>query len=773
MEYRNKGDDMTIDQLPLQHIREWTNLSAEPPLDESEALRWIDSHLHEEVTLPKDIISRLYGLIAYDRLQRSHIHHENIAREFVQKGKTYTNSDPILDQIDEMLEIISHYALIEDSDFTSFMLHEADHQSVKRKKLQAIEQKVEALEEDWTTHSTTYPSSKENYSTSILIKVQDALDDMLREIEPLKANEMNGVNHVSTTSINQLLRTLDSLKEDLKQLLPEAFQGDESKNALSQLDDMVGLHEIKQYIERYYHYLKYQQQRKHLGFHMVDEPELHMIITGNPGTGKTTIARLLANIYYELGLLETKDVIEVNRSHLVGSYVGQTEENTMNYVKQASGGVLFIDEAYSLKREGQTGNDYGQAVIDTLVSAMTSKEYGETFAVILAGYPEEMRQFLWSNPGLRSRFPEQNHIELPDYEMNELVHIGESTALDNDYYFTSSALQQLRRAIDKQKVDESFGNARTVRNIVLQTIFHKGAKKSKVHHQSWLDYMRLAEDDFHQLLEDSSQEESPLEELDKLIGLQPVKEEVNKLSSFVRLQKKRQDQGLPTVPIQLHAVFSGNPGTGKTTVAHIYAQVLKECGLLKRGHLVVASRSDLVAGYVGQTSIKTKKKIREALGGVLFIDEAYSLLQTGGNDFGKEAIDTLVDEMTKHNENLVVILAGYKQEMRQLIQSNPGLSSRFKKFFHFPDYTADELVEISKYQASLYQYEFDQHAIHYLRNQFEQYKTEGNGRFVKNLVDEAVQYQALRIDMQDVGGIYYLKQDDIHKAWNAVKGREI
>ena len=170
MEYLNKGDDMTIDQLPIQHIREWTNLSADPPIDESEALRWLDSHLHEEVTLPYDIISRLYGLIAYDRLKRSHINHETIAKEFVQQGKTYTDSDPILYQIEEMLDIISHYSLIESSNFTSFMLHEADHQSVKRKKLQAIEQKVEALEEDWTTHSTTYPSSKDNYSTSILIK---------------------------------------------------------------------------------------------------------------------------------------------------------------------------------------------------------------------------------------------------------------------------------------------------------------------------------------------------------------------------------------------------------------------------------------------------------------------------------------------------------------------------------------------------------------------------------------------------------------------------
>ena len=158
--------------------------------------------------------------------------------------------------------------------------------------------------------------------------------------------------------------------------------------------------------------------------------------------------------------------------------------------------------------------------------------------------------------------------------------------------------------------------------------------------------------------------EHPQQKLDQLIGLSNVKEEVRSIISFVKMQKIRRDFGLPVVPIQLHSVFTGNPGTGKTTVAKIYAELLKECGLLKRGHLMVTSRADFVAGYVGQTAIKTRRKIREALGGVLFIDEAYSLLGQSSGDFGKEVIDTLVDEMTKHNENLVVVLAGYPNEMQ-------------------------------------------------------------------------------------------------------------
>ncbi|QHE52312.1 AAA family ATPase [Pontibacillus sp. HMF3514] len=767
---------MNIDQQTIDNLQAWNDLSHQPPLDETVALRYADAFEQNTIKLSEETVSKIYALVAFHRMKRTTLHEDAIAKEFVQKARDVNPSDAIIDQLFELVEVQEHIKLLKDEDFRDLFIHETDHQSVKRKKLQLIHEKVEKLEEEWSTGGYSLYRSNSDSQIQVLLKNgQEAFDELLKELEPFLANQMNGVNHVSATTINQWLRKLESLTHHLESELPEGLQDQKEKNPLSQLDDMVGLDEIKSYIHRYYHYLKYQQQRKDIGFHMNDEPELHMIITGNPGTGKTTLARLLANIYYDLGLLDTKEVIEVNRSHLVGSYVGQTEENTMNYVQQAIGGILFIDEAYSLKREGQSGNDYGQAAIDTLVSAMTSKEYGDKFAVILAGYPEEMRQFLWANPGLRSRFPEQNHMTLPNYNLDELVYIGETTALENDYFLTEKSLAKLETAIEKQQVDDTFGNARTVRNIILQTIFQKGATESGDPSETGLlDFMRIEGDDFDPLFDQDKEEESPIHKLERLIGLQPVKDEVKKLSSFVRLQQRRKEEGLPSVPIQLHAVFSGNPGTGKTTVAHIYAQILKNCGLLKRGHVVVASRSDLVAGYIGQTTMKTKKKIREALGGVLFIDEAYSLFKSGSTDFGKEAIDTLVDEMTKHNENLVVILAGYKQEMKALIQSNPGLSSRFKKFFHFPDYTADELVDITLYQAKQYQYELSDEAITFLTEQYKQHSVEGNGRFVKNLVDESIQYQALRIDeAEQIDSFHILSKDDVQNAWNAVKGREI
>ena len=259
-----------------------------------------------------------------------------------------------------------------------------------------------------------------------------------------------------------------------------------------------------------------------------------------------------------------------------------------------------------------------------------------------------------------------------------------------------------------------------------------------------MDYLLLHSEDFSDL--DSNEEpDEPFHELMNLVGLDSIKDEIKKLSAFVRVQQARRNAGKKVVPIQLHAVFTGNPGTGKTTVAKLYSEILRDCGLLKRGHLIVASRADFVAGYVGQTAIKTKRKIQDALGGVLFIDEAYSLLSQSNSDFGAEVVNTLVDEMTKHNENLVVILAGYPKEMDELLASNPGFSSRFKKFMHFPDYTVEELLQIMKNYMHSYQYRLHEEAEEYLLEKLEEIELDGNGRFAVNLVDSAIQYQAQRL----------------------------
>ncbi|MCD8503093.1 MAG: AAA family ATPase [Bacillaceae bacterium] len=617
-------------------------------------------------------------------------------------------------------------------------------------------------------------ASQTIYDDEKIIRFQALVDTLYQLKDPVRrvvkataayADSLKGIYYSQQQSkeISIALKEIKHLKQKWNHHL---FIEDESiqrkQETLVELEKMVGLTDIKQRVEQLYHYLNYQKLRKEKGYRLKEEISLNMILTGNPGTGKTTLARLLAKIYFELGILPREEVIEVDRSHLVGSFVGQTEENTMNMIKHAVGGVLFIDEAYSLKRDGVSNNDYGQTVIDTLVSAMTSGAYAGKFAVILAGYPEEMRQFLWSNPGLRSRFPESNHIHLQDYTTDELIEIAEVVALDNDYSFSPDAIYELRKRIEREQVDTSFGNARTVKNIVQNAIFQKGAKVGLHQKIRDIDFTTIFAEDI-EVKERIQVTESGIEQLETFVGQVRIKNEVKKLMAFVKVQQARQEKGLPTVPIQLHSIFSGDPGTGKTTVAMIYATILKELGLLKRGHLVVVGRADLVSGYIGQTALKTKKKIREALGGVLFIDEAYSLLRGGQADFGREVIDTLVDEMTKHNENLVVILAGYPNEMKQLIASNPGLQSRFKQYFHFEHYTVTEMVEIISFHAKKMGYSLSQDAIALLHDQLI-HEQNRNGRYAVDLVNKAIVNHSVRVatDLlsEDIDQLSLLKEKD-------------
>ena len=243
-----------------------------------------------------------------------------------------------------------------------------------------------------------------------------------------------------------------------------------------------------------------------------------------------------------------------------------------------------------------------------------------------------------------------------------------------------------------------------------------------------------------------------IEELQQLVGLDEIKSEVKRLVNFVKVAHLREKQGIKTASLSLHMVFDGNPGTGKTTVARLIGKCFQEMGVLSKGHLVETDRAGLVAEYIGQTAVKTTKVVESARGGILFIDEAYTLAPDGasGNDFGKEAIDTLLKLMEDLRNELVVVVAGYPEEMRRFIESNPGLKSRFNRYLHFADYSPSELTELLRYFCESGQFTLSEDAEAVAKNIFseayaERDKRFGNGRLVRNIFEKAIQNQADRI----------------------------
>lgn len=543
--------------------------------------------------------------------------------------------------------------------------------------------------------------------------------------------------------------TNNPVEEEDKQLTFE--------EASAELEALIGLKTVKEQLRELASYLQFLKIRQEKGLQESSRFSLHSVFSGNPGTGKTTVANMLGKIYNSLGLLSHGKVHEVGRADLVGEFIGQTAPKVKKAIDKARGGILFIDEAYSLTNRGDDKKDFGREVIEVLLKEMSDGE-GD-LAIICAGYPKEMQHFLNSNPGMTSRL--RNIVHFPDYTPEELIQVADYTADKRGVIVSEEAKEEIYKKLVEayRNRNEHFGNARFVNGVIEESKQNMALRLMKNKNIKRLSKVKLStieiEDVKKAFSKDTKQRvklpideallQDALTQLHDLVGLDNIKKEVDEMAKLVRYYREIGKD--ISRAFSLHTVFKGNPGTGKTTIARLIVQIYKSLGILERGQLIEVDRKDLVAGFVGQTAIKTGEMIDKAMGGGLFIDEAYAL---NASQFGKEAIETLLKLMEDHRGEFMVIVAGYPKEMSEFLEANPGLLSRFDKQFNFPDYKESELLEIVTMMFGqedlILNEEASQHLHHYISNLVKnKHKYFGNARTVRKIIKQSVRQQHLRM----------------------------
>ncbi len=501
------------------------------------------------------------------------------------------------------------------------------------------------------------------------------------------------------------------------------------EEAASELNKMTGLKNIKSFIKELSFMYRADRIKKELS-------SLHMVFSGNAGTGKTTVAKKIAEIYYSLGIIKKNKVVEVGSSDLIAEYVGQTAVKTKKACQSAYGGILFIDEAYALNpKDASSGMSYRQDCINTLIQEMENNR--DKLIVIMAGYPREMEDLLGSNPGLRSRI--YKTIEFEDYTDDEMFEIFERMFKENDCILSEAAKEKAVKKIKSLRFEDGFGNGRSVRNMYMQIMQKYMSMESG-------DEEIVIQPEHIELEREVSDYKELNAKLNAMIGLKNVKTHVKEIMDTNIYTKRKKSDG-KEVCQNNNMLLVGNAGTGKSTVAGLISKMLFHIGVTKSPRVENMNISELVSGHVGDATQFLNKKISKAMGGVLFIDELY-LLNDMNRGISAEVTGVLLDVFENRCGDITVIIAGYEEETGIFLSSNRGLKSRIPYVIKFDDYNTDELSEMFKGLCKKNNLGVSEDALEKFRRIIsDEMKEDGfaNGRTVRNIFDAAYRKHAVKI----------------------------
>lgn len=530
------------------------------------------------------------------------------------------------------------------------------------------------------------------------------------------------------------------------------------KDSISQLDNLVGMAKTKEKINEIVSFIMRNNERC-INLN-IDNPGLYynMAIMGNKGTGKNTIAKILYHIYYHLGVIGKGKFIVIDSKDV---YPGNSLER---YIRNAQSGVILINNAHFIYSSNRSAPKDNFTTLDDWFLT-----YKNNFVFILAGETEETEELI----KIEKVKKHMNFtLNISDFSEDETLEIVNKFAEKEKYTIDSIAEETIVKYIRYLKEQKNFENVYTARRIIEKAIINNGMLNNSdclVKEDFLFEEILELESDKNEITKDD-----PFKELEELIGLSEVKEKVKEISAYARVQLRRKELRLKTEPLCLHMNYVGNPGTGKTTVARCMGKILKSMNILSTGKFVEASREDLVGKYVGHTAQKTAEKIKEAEGGILFIDEAYSLSSESKLDYGQEVINTLVKKMEDLRENLVVIFAGYPKEMEKFINMNPGLKDRIQFKLEFEDYKPNELLEIWKRFFDASQYVLEEDAIIEMGRIVERiYKNRdnnfANGRIMRKCFERVKMHQAIRLmkdNLTEANDIVKINLEDIESLYS-------